>query len=286
MEGAVSFVSYADAPTVRLRPTRGWVGLNVRELVRFRHLLVAFAERDVKLRYRQTLIGVAWVVLQPLLAAGIFSIVFGVIAGMKTSDGGSYFIFSFAGLLAWNIFGNTLSKSAMSMVGNTHLVTKVYFPRLILPMSTAASTAIDFAVPASVLILIRLATGHVPGWEILLTPIWAIAALLLALGLGLIAAALTIDYRDVQYILPLVTPFLLYASPVAYDVSHVPARFQSLYYLLNPMASIIEAFRWSVIGAPAPSWGYLAYAGLCSALVFLAGAAIFRRTERRVADVI
>jgi lipopolysaccharide transport system permease protein len=279
-------MNHTDTSVVRLRPTRGWVGLNIGELLRFRHLLAAFAVRDVKLRYKQTLIGVAWVVLQPLLAAGIFSIVFGVIAGMKASGDSSYFVFTFAGLLAWNIFGNTLTKSAMSMVGNTHLVTKVYFPRLILPMSTAASTVIDFVVPAAMLVAVQLATRHVPGWEILLTPIWACIALLLALGLGLIAAALTIDYRDVQYVLPLVTPFLLYASPVAYDVSQVPARFQSAYYLLNPMASVIEAFRWSVIGSQAPQWTYLGYAAACSIVIFLFGAAVFRRTERRVADVI
>ena len=272
--------------TRRLRPTCGWVSLDVRELVRFRHLLAAFAERDVKLRYKQTLIGVAWVVLQPLLAAGIFSIVFGVIAGMRTSSGGSYFLFSFAGLLSWNIFGSTLTKSALSMVGNTHLVTKVYFPRLILPLSTAASSLIDFAVPALVLLAMLVVSGHAPGWPVLLTPVWAALALLLALGLGLIAASLTIDYRDVQYVLPLVTPFLLYASPVAYDVSHVPAQYRSLYYALNPLASVIEGFRWSVLGTPAPQASYLAYSAAMCAVLFVFGAAVFRRTERRVADVI
>jgi lipopolysaccharide transport system permease protein len=278
--------THASTVTTRLRPTRGWVGLDVGELLRFRHLLVAFAQRDVKLRYKQTLIGVAWVVIQPLIAAGIFSVVFGVIAGMKTSTGRSYFVFSFAGLLAWNIFGSTLTKSAMSMVGNTHLVTKVYFPRLILPLSTAASTLIDFAIPTAVLLLVLVVSGNPPGWAILLTPIWASIALFLALGLGLVAAAMTIDYRDVQYVLPLVTPFLLYASPVAYDVTHVPGRYQTIYYLANPLASVIEAFRWSAIGAPPPHWGFLAYAAACSAVVFTIGAAIFKRTERRVADVI
>lgn len=276
----------ARTTTTKLRPTTGWVGLDIRELVRFRHLLAALAERDVKLRYKQTLIGVAWVVLQPLFAAAIFSVVFGVIAGMRTSSGSSYFLFSFAGLLAWNVFGSTLTKSALSMVGNTHLVTKVYFPRLILPLSTAASSLIDFAVPAAVLLAVLVVSGHAPGWAVLLTPVWAALALLLALGLGLIAASLTIDYRDVQYVLPLVTPFLLYASPVAYDVSHVPAQYRSLYYALNPLASVIEGFRWSLLGTPAPQAAWLAYAGVSCAVVFVAGAALFRRTERRVADVI
>lgn len=271
---------------IKITPSRGWVGLDIPELLRFRHLLVAFAERDVKLRYKQTLLGVAWVIVQPLFAAGIFSFVFGVVAGMKTTSGESYFMFSLAGLVAWNIFGNTLTKASVSMVGNTHLVTKVYFPRLILPMSTTASTMVDFAAPAVLLLILELASGRVPGWALLLVPVWALLALMLALGLGLIAAALTIDYRDVQYLLPLVTPFLLYASPVAYDVSHVPVRFQPLYYTVNPMASIIEAFRWSMIGGQAPQWPYLAYASVCSVVVFLLGAAIFRRTERRVADVI
>lgn len=272
-------------PSILLKPTKGWVGIDVRELARYRHLLFAFAARDVKLRYKQTLLGVVWVVLQPIVAAGIFSFVFGTVAGMRTSSGGSYFAFSFAGLLVWNVFSTTLAKAANSMVGNTQLVTKVYFPRLILPFATVASTLIDFLVPA-LLLAIFLASRGEGGWSAVLFPLWVLLALLMGLGLGLIAAALTIEYRDIQYILPLVTPFLLYASPVAYDVSHVPAHYRMAYYLVNPMASILEGFRWSVIGTPPPPLGQVAYAAGISLLVFAAGATFFRTRERRAADVI
>lgn len=272
--------------TTRLRPSKGWVGLDVPEIVRFRHLLAAFAERDVKLRYRQTILGALWVVIQPLFAAGIFSFVFGVVAGMDTSSGQSYFIFSFAGLLAWNIFASTLTRTASCMVGNTNIVTKVYFPRLILPLSTIASTLVDFVVPAVVLAAILPFAGIPIGWPALLVPLWVILVLVLALGVGLFAAALTIDYRDVQYLLPLLVPFLLYGSPVAWEVSRVPERYQLWYHVLNPLSSLIDGFRWSLIGTAPPAWPFVAYAVVVSAVVFVLGAAVFRRAERRVADVI
>jgi lipopolysaccharide transport system permease protein len=271
---------------VTLRPSRGWVPLNVGELLQFRSLLFAFAVRDVKLRYKQTLLGVAWVILQPLLAAAIFTFVFGVVAGMKTSNGQSYLLFSFAGLLIWNVFSSTLTKVAVCMVGNANLVTKVYFPRLILPFSTAGSTAIDFAVSAVFFLAMLLALGGTPTAALLTMPVWVLLAFALAMGLGLIAAALTVEYRDVQYILPLVTPFLLYASPVAYEVGRVPERFRTVYYAVNPLAGLIEAFRWSAVGATAPDWRIVTYAALVSGLVLIAGLVFFRRTERRVADVL
>lgn len=272
--------------TTRLRPSRGWVGLDIPELLRFRHLLAAFAERDVKLRYRQTLLGALWVVIQPLFAAGIFSFVFGVVAGMTTSSGQPYFVFSFTGLLAWNVFASTLTRTATCMIGNTSIVTKVYFPRLVLPLSTIASTLVDFAVPAVVLLAILPFVGIRPGWPALLVPIWIVLVLVLALGAGLIAAALTIDYRDVQYLLPLLVPFLLYASPVAWEVSRIPEAYRFWYHLSNPLASLIDGFRWSVLGTAPPSAAGVAYAVIASAVIFVFGAAVFRRAERRVADVI
>lgn len=272
--------------TTRLRPSTGWVGLDIPEIVRFRHLLAAFAERDVKLRYRQTMLGALWVVIQPLFAAGIFSFVFGVVAGMQTSSGQPYFVFSFAGLLVWNVFASTLTRTATCMIGNTNIVTKVYFPRLILPLSTIASTLVDFAVPAVVLLAILPFVGVQPAWPALLVPVWILLVLVLALGAGLIAAALTIDYRDVQYLLPLLVPFLLYASPVAWEVSRIPERYRAGYHLANPLASLIDGFRWSMLGTTPPSLAAVSYSVVISALVLVLGAAIFRRAERRVADVI
>ena len=230
-----------------LRPTTGWVSIDLHELAEFRDLLLEFARRDIKLRYRQTVLGIAWVVLQPLIAAGVLNFAFGIVAGARP-PGGSYFLFTFAGLLAWNLFSMTLSKTSLSLVGNSYLVSKVYFPRLILPLSGTLSTLLDFAVAlgglrraAGVLRIRRLSRSSV------LLPIWIGLILCLALGAGLIAAALTVKYRDIQHILPIVIPFMLYASPVAYDVTQIPAGYQTAFYLVNPLAALIAGLRASLL---------------------------------------
>ena len=269
-----------------LRPTSGWVAIDVPELIRFRDLAIQLASRDVKLRYKQTILGIAWVVLQPLLAAGMLNFAFGVVAGLKPPNGTSFFLFSFTGLVAWNIFSWTLGKTSLSMVGNSYLVSKVYFPRLILPFSSTISTLLDFCVSLGILAVLLVIYGVRPGLPILLLPVWIALILFLALGVGLIAAALTVDYRDVQHALPILIPFLLYASPVAYDVSQIHARFQRGFYLLNPLASLIVGFRWSVLGTSPPPLGYAVFSALFAVGFFLLGAAVFRRTERKFADVI
>ena len=273
------------AVRTKLRPTRGWVPIDLRELIRFKDLLLEFARRDVKLRYKQTVLGVAWVVLQPLLAAGVLTFAFGVVAGLRP-EGTSYFLFSFAGLLVWNVFSSTLNKSSLSMVGNSYLVSKVYFPRLILPLSGTLSTLLDFAVSLGVLVLLLVVYGVWPGWPILLLPVWMALVLCLALGAGLIAAALAVEYRDIQHILPILVPFMLYASPVAYDVSQVPLRYQGIFYLINPLAGLIGGFRWSVLGRGLPPTAHLAWSAIFAVALFMLGAAVFRRTERKFADVI
>jgi lipopolysaccharide transport system permease protein len=268
-----------------LRPSRGWVPIDVGELLRFRDLLIVLAGRDVKLRYKQTALGVSWVLLQPLIAAGLFSFVFGTVAGLKTT-GVPYFAFSFAGLLAWNVFSSTLSKTASSMVGNAYLISRVYFPRLILPLSTVLSTLIDFLVSLGLMIVL-LGVYHIwPGWPVLLLPLWIALLVMMALGVGFAAAALSVTYRDVQYVLPVLIPFMLYASPVAYRVSHLPLRYQPLFYVANPLASLIEGFRMSLIGGEGPALIYVCWSALVATVLFLAGAAVFRRMERGVADVI
>jgi lipopolysaccharide transport system permease protein len=268
-----------------LRPTRGWSTIDLSEIIDFKDLLVELARRDIKLRYRQTLLGVAWVVLQPLLAAALLTFAFGVVAGLKTT-GMPAFLVTYAGLLAWNVFGWTLSKTSVSMVGNAYLVSKVYFPRLILPLSGAISTLLDVAISLAVFGALLAGYGIGIGWPMLLLPIWIALLLCLALGAGLIAAALTVEYRDVQHILPVVIPFALYASPVAYEMSQIPDAYRSLMYLLNPLAPLIAGFRWSMLGrAPAPA-AYVMWSAAVSVGMFAAGAAIFRRTERKLADVI
>jgi len=270
---------------ITLRPTRGWVAIDVGEIVRFKDLLYTLAGRDVKLRYKQTLLGIAWVVLQPLFGAGLLYFAFGIVAGFREAER-SYFLFAFSGLLAWNIFSWTLSKASLSLVGNSYLVSKVYFPRLILPLSGTLSTLLDFSVSLAVMLVLLPVYGIRPGWEIVLLPIWVAFVLLLALGAGLIAAALTVKYRDVQHILPIVIPFLLYASPVAYDVSRLMQPHQIAFYLLNPLAALMVGFRWSLLGSHQPPAWALIWSGLVAVSLFVLGAAIFRRTERGFADVI
>ncbi|BDI28884.1 transport permease protein [Capsulimonas corticalis] len=245
---------------------------------------MALASRDVKLRYRQTALGVAWVVLQPLIAAAIFAFVFGHVAKLK-SAGAPYFAFAFAGMLAWTAFNNTLTKVSGSLVQNSHLVSKIFFPRLVLPISMLLSSVIDFAVSLVVMVILMVIYGIAPHLQILLTPVWFLLILLLSLGVGLIASALMVPYRDVQYIIPVATQFLLYASPVAYALASVPARWQSLYGL-NPLVGLLEGFRWSLLGTAAPAWREVLYAAAFSLVMFVLGAYYFKHMERRFADVI
>lgn len=271
-------------PLLRIRPATGWASFSLRELWQFRDLLVVLAARDVKLRYRQTALGVAWVIFQPVLAAGIFSFVFGTVAKLP-SGGVPHFVFAYAGLLAWNAFSGTLTKASSALVGNSQLVSKVYFPRLILPLSSVPSSLIDFAVAMVVMVVLLAAYRIAPGAAVFLLPVWLVLILLLALGLGLLAGALMVSYRDVQYVLPVLVPFLLYASPVAYPASAVPQRLQPVYFL-NPLSGLLEGFRWSLLGEGPLHWGYAGYGAAAAVVLFAAGAVVFKRMERRFADVI
>ncbi|MCS7034057.1 MAG: ABC transporter permease [Phycisphaerae bacterium] len=275
-------------PKTTLRPSRGWSAVDFREILRFRDLLIVLAGRDIKLRYKQTAIGVAWVLLQPLLASGVFTLVFGLVFGQAertAAVGLPFFVFAFANQMAWQAFQSTLSKSSASMVGNAHLVSKVYFPRLILPLSTVGSSLLDFAVAVPVLAILMGAYGLAPPVGLVTLPIWLGLILLLATGLGLTAATLTVSYRDVQYILPVLIPFLLYASPVAYPLANVPEHLR-IYFYANPLTGLIEAFGWSVHGRINPCWPAVAYSALWAGVTFVFGATLFRRMERRFADVI
>ena len=278
----------APRPHLTIKPSTRWSALNLGEVWQFRDLLMTLAARDVKLRYRQTALGAIWVVLQPLISAGVFALVFGKIANLP-SDHIPYFIFSFAGLLAWNAFANTLTKAAGSLIGNTQLVSKVYFPRLILPLSTVFSTMIDFGV-ALVMMFVLIALYHIPlHLGLLLLPVWLLLILLLSVGIGLVSAALTVSYRDVSFILPVLTTFLMYASPVAYSLTVVLHKLHGVardVYFLNPMATLLEAFRWSLLGTGHLSGGYILYTVLLTIVVFVGGAFLFKKMERRFADVI
>jgi len=272
-------------PHLTIQPTAGWQAINLRELWQFRDLLLTLAQRDVKLRYRQTALGVVWVILQPLIAAGIFSFVFGKVAKLPAPTGVPYLVFSYAGLLAWNAFSSTLTKTSGCLLANSNLVSKVYFPRLALPLSTVFSTLIDFGV-ALVMMALLMAINHVvPTAALLLLPVWLFLVVVLALGVGLYTSALMVSYRDVQYILPVITQFLLYASPVAYSAALIPVKYK-LIFELNPLTGLLEAFRWSLLGTAAPNWNSVAYAAVVTVVVFVLGAFSFKKMERKFADVI
>jgi lipopolysaccharide transport system permease protein len=270
--------------TILIQPSSGWAALNLREIWQYRDLLTTLAGRDVKLRYRQTALGVLWVLVQPLLAAGVFAIVFGRVAKLP-SQGLPYFVFAYAGLLGWNAFSETLARGSASLVENSRLVSKIYFPRLILPLSTVFSSLIDFAVALGLMVFLMLAYRIVPHAGILLLPVWLFLIVLLAVGLALFTSALMVSYRDVQYVMPVVTQMLLYASPVAYAISAVPRGLRPFFFL-NPLTGLLEAFRWSLLGIGDLRWGYVGYAAAAALLTFAGGAAFFKRMERRFADVI
>ncbi|MBV9848938.1 MAG: ABC transporter permease [Armatimonadetes bacterium] len=271
-------------PQLIILPSRGWQPLNLRELWQFRDLLTTLAGRDLKLRYRQTALGAVWVILQPLIAAGIFSFVFGKVAKLP-SDGVPYFVFSFAGLLGWNAFSGTLGKAGSSLVGNANLVSKIYFPRLVLPFATVFSTLMDFGV-ALTMMAVLMALSHIaPTAGLLLLPVWLFLIITLAIGISLFTSALMVSYRDVGFVVPVMTQFLLYGCPIAYPISAVPHHLRGLYYL-NPLASLLEAFRWSLLGRGEMPWSALAYAAAFVGVVFVSGVFAFRKMERKFADVI
>ncbi|MDQ6839639.1 MAG: ABC transporter permease [Actinomycetota bacterium] len=240
--------------------------------------------RDITLRYRQTALGVIWVILQPLLAAGIFTFVFGSIAKF-TSDGVPYIVFSYTGLLGYNAFANSLTSMSTCLVTNGALVSKVYFPRLILPLSQIGSKLVDFLV-AFALYLVLNVTSHVGFHLSLLTlPGWMLLAYGTALGLGLLTSALNVSYRDVGYIVPVALPLLLYLAPVAYGVQEVPHGLRR-FYDINPLVGVINGFRWCLLGRGTLNAGSTIYAAVFTATVLVVGTLYFRSHERRFADVI
>ncbi|HEX7977614.1 MAG TPA: ABC transporter permease [Gemmatimonadaceae bacterium] len=276
---------HSPTPLRRIRSTTRRTPLDLGELWRYRDLWLTLALRDVKLRYRQTALGVAWVVLLPLLASGIFTLVFGMIAKLP-SDGSPYFLFVFAGFLGWNAFQNTLQRCGISLIGNTALVTKVYFPRIILPAASVLASLLDFAVGVVGLLLVLAVRGELPSVASLaLVPLLMLLVQLLALGLGFFSAALTVRFRDVQYVLPYLIQLLLYASPVAYGVSAVPQAVRRL-YLLNPLAPLLDGLRAALLGRGDVHWFAIGGSAVVSVAMFGLGLIFFLYQDRQYTDVI
>ena len=260
------------------------MGREIAETWHARDLLYSFADRDLRLRYRQTALGVVWVVLQPLIAAGVFTFVFGTVAHLS-SDGRPYLVFTFAALTGWNLFSGILSRAAGCLVGNSHLVSRVYFPRLILPLSVIPAAVVDFLVALGMFAVLLVVYGVAPTAAVLTLPFWMLLFCAGALGAGLFAAALTVKYRDVQYVLPVTVQLLLYASPVAYAAASVPEKWRTLYYL-NPLVAAVEGLRWSLLGTDPPTAGAVAWSVAAAVFAIAAGMIVFRRMERGFADVI
>jgi lipopolysaccharide transport system permease protein len=257
---------------------------DLREIWMYRDLLLLLTWRDISLRYRQSLLGVGWTVVQPLILMTIFSIVFGRFAQLP-SDGVPYPLFVLCALVPWLYFSRALTGASGSLVGSSNLVTKVYFPRLILPLSKTLSGLVDVAI-AFVLLAVLLAWYRVvPGWPIVFLPLFLGLALLTALALGLWLTALNVRYRDIGLLVPFLTQVWMYASPIAYSMSLVPERWRWL-YSLNPIVGVVEGFRWSLLGRAAPELGPILVSSTIVLMMFLGGLAYFRRTERSFADVI
>jgi lipopolysaccharide transport system permease protein len=268
-----------------ITPGSKWPRWELRELWQQRELVAILAQRDIRLRYRQTVLGVAWAVLQPLLTALVIALLFGRWAGLSQHSTLPYALVTFAALLPWQLFASAVSNASTSVVGSQAFVTKVYFPRLAIPLAAVGSSLVDFAVSSVMLVAMMLVYAVAPGATIVGLPLFGALALLCALAVGLWLAALNVAYRDVRYVIPFMLQLWLFATPIAYPVSIVPAEWRVLYDL-NPMAVVVEGFRWALFGDTAPTLRATLVCTLESFALLVGGVAYFKRMETRLADII
>lgn len=281
----VARISYsASLPITIIQPSRGWVALKLREVWAYRELLYFLTWRDIRVRYKQTVLGAAWAIIQPFFTMVVFSIFFGHLAKVP-SEGLPYPLFAYCALLPWNYFAGALDRAGNSLVGSANLISKVYFPRLVVPISAVLAGLLDFAIAFLVLIGMMLFYGIVPTAAVLTLPLFLFMALATALGVGLWLSALNVQYRDVRYAIPFLIQFWLFATPVAYPSSLVPERWRALYGL-NPMAGVVEGFRWALLGRSEAPGPLLGVSVVVVALLFVGGLFYFRRMEKTFADVV
>jgi lipopolysaccharide transport system permease protein len=275
-------------PTIVIQPTRGWAALQLRAVWQYRELLYFLVWRDLKVRYKQTALGAAWIVLQPVVSMVVFSLLFGGLLKVP-SEGVPYPIFAYAALLPWNYFSSSLTRSSQSLVGSANLITKVYFPRLIIPISGVLSGLVDFAIAFLVLAAMMVYYGIAPTPAVVWLPGFLLLALLTALGFGLWLSALNVRYRDINYLVPFLVQVWMYLTPVIYGTTLIPERFRFL-LALNPMTGVVEGFRWALLGShleDATAPGALFAVSIAIALaVLVSGAVFFRNTERTFADIL
>jgi lipopolysaccharide transport system permease protein len=273
-----------EVPVLIIRPSRGWVSLRLRDLWEYRELLYFLVWRDVKVRYKQTVLGAAWAIIQPFFTMVVFSLFFGQLAKMP-SDGIPYPIFSYAALVPWTFFASGLGQSSNSLVGSANLITKVYFPRLVMPISSVISGTVDFVLAFIVLLGMMLFYGIVPTINVIWLPLLLLLALVAALGVGLWLSAMNVQFRDVRYVVPFLTQFWLFATPIAYPSSLLSEPWRTLYGL-NPMVGVVEGFRWALLGTNTAPGLVIIASSLAALFLLVSGAFYFRRMEKTFADVV
>jgi lipopolysaccharide transport system permease protein len=267
-----------------IRPSRGWISLNLRDLWEYRELLYFLTWRDVKVRYKQTVLGAAWAIIQPFFTMVVFSLFFGKLAKMP-SDNIPYPIFSYAALVPWTFFANGLSQSSSSLVASANLIKKVYFPRLVVPISSVISGAVDFVLAFAVLLGMMLYFGTVPTWNVLWLPLLLLLALVTSLGVGLWLTAMNVQFRDVRYAVPFLVQAWMFATPIAYPSSLLDEPWRTLYGI-NPMAGVVEGFRWALLGTETAPGPIIIVSALVAVVLLVSGAFYFRRMEKTFADVV
>lgn len=274
----------ADVRILHIKPSRGWVSLKLAELWAYRELLYFLIWRDIKVRYKQTALGATWAIIQPFATMVVFSLFFGKLAKMP-SDGIPYPIFSYAALVPWTFFAAGLTQSSNSLVGSSNLITKVYFPRLVIPLATVLSGVVDFMLALVVLLGMMLCYHIVPGRNLFWLPLFLLLALVTSLGVGLWLSSLNVKYRDVRYIVPFLTQFWLFATPIAYPSSLLSQPWRTLYGL-NPMVGVVDGFRWALLGTKSFPGPIVLVSSVVALLILVTGAFYFRRMEKTFADIV
>lgn len=275
---------FETGSTLWIEPIRGWANLKLKELWEYRELLYFLVWRDVKVRYKQAALGAAWAILQPLLTMLIFSVIFGMFAKVP-SDGIPYPIFAFVALVPWNFFATSLAQSSNSVVGSANLITKVYFPRLAIPLASVLAGLVDFLLSFVVLLGMMVYYHRAPTIHIVWLPLFILLGLAAAVGMGFWLSAMNVKYRDVRYVVPFLVQFWMYASPIIYPSSMIPARYRTL-YALNPIVGVVDGFRWALLGTKTPPGPMLAVSATATLLFLFGGALYFRRMETAFADIV
>jgi len=279
-----SVATQSDLPVTIIRPSRGWISLNLRELWEYRELLYFLSWRDIKVRYKQTVLGVVWAIIQPFFSMIVFSLFFGRLAQIP-SDGIPYPIFSYAALVPWTFFANGLIQSSNSLVGSANLIKKVYFPRLVIPISAVLSGVVDFVLAFVVLLGMMLFFGVTPTWNVLWLPLLLLLALVTSLGVGLWLTAMNVQFRDVRYAVPFLVQAWMFATPIVYPSSLLSEPWRTLYGI-NPMAGVVEGFRWALVGTETTPGPMVVVSALVAVMLLISGAFYFRRMEKTFADVV